>query len=115
MRNTPPTRTSHLHLHLHLHTHLHTKSDPETMTAKHPTKTTVEDWLDQLDPDAVPARDASHMRRIAAAVKAGAEAEAELTAAIQAARAAGDSWAMIGTAMGVSRQAAFQRFGKTAP
>ncbi|MCV7230678.1 hypothetical protein [Mycolicibacterium komossense] len=78
-------------------------------------QTDTEAWLDNLDVDPAKARDARHMRRIAAAAKALAGADAELDAAVAAAREAGDSWAMIGTALGVSRQAAAQRFGKVAP
>ncbi|MGS2808932.1 hypothetical protein [Nocardia sp. MW-W600-9] len=68
--------------------------------------------LDQLDPSTTPARDAKHFRGIIAARKKVAEAEAELRAAVKAARDAGDSWTVIGAALDTSRQAAFQRFGK---
>lgn len=57
-------------------------------------------------------RDASHFRRIIAARKGVADAEAELRAAVAAAREAGDSWTVIGAALDTTRQAAFQRFGK---
>ncbi|WP_200952744.1 MULTISPECIES: hypothetical protein [unclassified Nocardioides] len=40
------------------------------------------------------------------------DAEAELRAAVRAARAAGDSWAVIGAALETTRQAAYQRFGQ---
>ncbi|EHB53782.1 hypothetical protein MycrhDRAFT_4245 [Mycolicibacterium rhodesiae JS60] len=76
--------------------------------------TDTEAWLESLEVDPNKARDARHVRRIAAAAKAAADADAELTAAIAAARAAGDSWAMIGTALGVSRQAAIRRYGEGA-
>lgn len=79
------------------------------------TPTETEAWLDSLDVDPAKARDGRHLRRIAAAAKTLDEADAELTAAVVAAREAGDSWAMIGTALGISRQGAFQRFGKIAP
>lgn len=64
-----------------------------------------------FDPDTTTARDASHFRRIIAARQAIAAADAELRAAVGAARAAGDSWTVIGMALDVSRQAAEQRFG----
>ena len=70
-----------------------------------------ETGLDTIDPTTHPARDAEHFRRIIAANKALDAARRELDAAVAAAREAGDSWAVIGTALGVSRQAAFQRFG----
>ncbi len=60
-----------------------------------------------------PRRDAASFRRIIAARKAIADAEAELRAAVQAARNAGDSWAVIGVALSTTRQNAYQRFGKS--
>lgn len=71
----------------------------------------IEDFLDSVEP-AGPGRDATHIRRIIAAAKAVETADAELDAAVAAARAAGDTWDAIGVALGVSRQAAFQRFGQ---
>jgi len=69
--------------------------------------------LGDLDPAKTRARDAVHFRRIVAARKRVAEAEQELRDAVQAARDAGDSWTVIGAALDSSRQAAFQRFGKS--
>lgn len=68
--------------------------------------------LDLLDPAASPATDAQHFRRIIAARKGVDAAEAELRSAVAAARAAGDTWTVIGAALGTTRQAAFQRFGR---
>ncbi|MDV7192608.1 hypothetical protein [Mycolicibacterium fortuitum] len=85
------------------------------MATKHTDKTDVENWLDNLEVDPADARDARHMRRIAAAATALTNAEAELNTAVAEARKAGDTWAMVGTALGISRQAAYQRFGKVAP
>lgn len=45
---------------------------------------------------------------------AAIEVEAELQAAVQRAREAGRTWAEIGKVLGVTRQAAFQRFGRPA-
>jgi hypothetical protein len=73
---------------------------------------TVDDWLDSIEPDPADARDASRIRRIIAAAEARNTAEKELRAAVAAARAAGDTWDAIGVALGTSRQAAYQRFGK---
>lgn len=67
--------------------------------------------LDSLDMSSHPARDAACFRRIVAAQANVAAAEEELHEAVQAARSAGDSWAIIGAALDVSRQAAQQRFG----
>ncbi|HUL98801.1 MAG TPA: hypothetical protein VLU24_05165 [Mycobacterium sp.] len=73
----------------------------------------VEEWLDNLEVDPSDARDARHMRRISDAAAAVAAAQEELRAAVSAAREAGDTCAMIGVALGISRQAAYQRFGQS--
>jgi hypothetical protein len=76
------------------------------------TKTKAADHgLDNLDPAKTPARDATHFRRIIAARKNLATAEDELRQAVAAAREAGESWTVIGTALDTTRQAAYQRFG----
>lgn len=67
--------------------------------------------LDQLDVANRPARDAAHFRRILAAREKLAAAEKELRDAVNEARAAGDSWTVIGAALDTSRQGAQQRFG----
>ncbi len=50
------------------------------------------------------------------AVRTAAEVQARagelVAAAVQRARLAGDTWQQVGDALGISRQAAFQRFGK---
>lgn len=68
--------------------------------------------LDTLNPEAHPARDAVHFRRILTARTDVADAEAELRDAVKAAREAGDSWTVIAAALDTTRQAAQQRFGK---
>ena len=75
------------------------------------TQTTDGTGLDQLTPSTHPARDAQSFRAIRAALAHIDDAERELREAVRAARAAGDSWTIIGAALGTSRQAAFQRFG----
>ena len=72
----------------------------------------LEDSLDSVEPDPGEAYDATNIRRIIAANEALRAAQAELIAAVAAARLAGDTWDAIGVALGVSRQAAYQRFGK---
>lgn len=67
--------------------------------------------LDQLDSSTATARDAVHFREIITARKKVAQAEQDLREAVRAARAAGDSWTVIGAALDTTRQAAFQRFG----
>lgn len=77
------------------------------------TKTRADDTgLDALDPAISVARDATHFREIIAAFEAVDAAENELRAAVRAAREAGDSWTVIGAALGVTKQAAQQRFAK---
>lgn len=71
-----------------------------------------ESGLDTVSPKSHQARDAVHFRRIVAAVKAVEEADQSLREAVADARAAGDSWTIVGAALGTSRQNAFQRFGK---
>ncbi|MCA0307170.1 MAG: hypothetical protein LCH87_07365 [Actinobacteria bacterium] len=66
---------------------------------------------DQLDPAVHPARDAVHFRRILAARQGIADAEQELRDAAKAARDAGDSWAVIASALQTTRQAVQERFG----
>lgn len=68
--------------------------------------------LDQIDPDTTPSRDAATFRRIVRATETMNNAEAELVAAVRDARSAGDSWTTIAVALGTTRQAAQQRFGK---
>lgn len=68
--------------------------------------------LDGLDPSTTEARDATHLRRIVAAARGVEDAEAELRRVVADARADGESWSVIGAALGVSRQGAHQRFGR---
>ena len=70
----------------------------------------TEKWLDSLDPTQLDFRDASHVRAISAAAEALTEAEENLRKAVAEARAAGDSWTVIGAALGTSKQAAHERF-----
>ena len=68
--------------------------------------------LNAISPDTHPGLDAEPWRRILAARQAVSAAENELRAAVEAARAAGYSWTVIGAALDTTRQAAFQRFGR---
>ena len=69
--------------------------------------------LDDVDPATHHSCDATHFRRILAARRGIDDANEELRAAVQAARAAGDSWTVIGAALDTTRQAAYQRFGRS--
>lgn len=68
--------------------------------------------LEDLDPAVHRARDASGFRGIVTARHDLAAAEQRLRDAVAEARAAGDSWTIIGAALDISRQAAQQRFGR---
>lgn len=69
-------------------------------------------WLDSLDPDVTPADDPRDLRRIGLALTDMAEAERELTGAVAEARRNGRSWGEIAMVLGVSKQAARQRYGE---
>jgi hypothetical protein len=69
--------------------------------------------LDQVDPATHSASDATHFREIAAAAKTLQEDERRLVDAVRRAREAGDSWTIIGAALGMTRQGAYQRFGRS--
>lgn len=66
-----------------------------------------------LDPAAGPDRD-GHLRLIAAAARGETQARLILGQAVSSARGSGASWGAIGAQLGMSRQAAQQRFGATA-
>lgn len=74
----------------------------------------AQDWLDHLDPEITQADDPKELRRIGLAKRDIAHAESELHSAVQQARRAGFTWAEIGLTLGVTRQAAQERFGEPA-
>lgn len=80
------------------------------MSTTHDTRT----GLDEISPATHPARDASAFRDIRRAARAVETAQEDLRAAVREARRRGDSWTVIGVALGVSKQAAQQRFGSDA-
>ncbi|MDP9181648.1 MAG: sigma-70 family RNA polymerase sigma factor [Actinomycetota bacterium] len=69
-----------------------------------------EQLADQLDPANALVDDIADLRQIAADSEAVRADEARLREAVQVARAHGRSWNQIAVALGVSRQAARQRF-----
>ena len=71
------------------------------------------DWIesDDFGRDIDGLRDATPLRRIVAAHDALAQARANLDAEVRAAHLDGLSWTAIGAVLGISRQAARQRFG----
>jgi hypothetical protein len=72
----------------------------------------VDGTLLRLSPAPPVDREAADFRRISAARTAAAKAAAELDAAVSAARAKGDSWEVIGAALGTSARTARARFGQ---
>lgn len=77
------------------------------MTATHSAKT----GLDTISPATHSARNGSDFRAIRAAAKDVEQSQTALRDAVRRARENGDSWTIIGTALGISKQAAQQRFG----
>lgn len=73
-----------------------------------------EQLTDLLDPDDVEAYSMDDLRQVAVASDAVRDDEVRLREAVQAARAHGRSWNQISVALGVSRQAARQRFADRA-
>ncbi|GAB4672265.1 hypothetical protein MOKP101_48070 [Mycobacterium avium subsp. hominissuis] len=76
-----------------------------------PTAEEINACLDSEEINTADARDATHWRAIRAAVNAADDDE--LCAAVAATRDAGDSWAIIGIALGTSRQNAYSGSGTT--
>jgi hypothetical protein len=76
----------------------------------------AERWLDEMDPVVLadPASRADDLRDVGAALAEVAAAERHLAEAVEAARANGRSWGLIAIVLGVSRQAARDRFGGAA-
>jgi hypothetical protein len=86
-----------------------------TMTTQtvHPTRTQLshEDEVARLDnSDPKDWRPANHVRAVMDARDEVEAAEARLRKAVTDARDGGDSWVIIGAALGITRQAAQQRF-----
>lgn len=79
----------------------------------------VEAWLDSLDPDDAIAEDAQDLRDVAELTDSMEQLEQRLVDAVRRARVNGKSWTKIAIALGVSRQAARQRYmsliGETPP
>lgn len=74
----------------------------------------LEQLLAEIDLDLYPAEDPADLRRIGLAARELKHAKSELADAVSAARANGRSWGYIGLVLGISKQAAQQRFGDNA-
>jgi hypothetical protein len=70
---------------------------------------------EEFDPTGVPMDDTSDLRAVATAMDACRQAEIRLREAVEIARAHGRSWGRIATALGVTRQAARERFSPKVP
>lgn len=80
------------------------------MSTKH--QDDVGAWLDGLDPSTLDWKDATPLRRIAAAREAVEAAERELREAVQSASQLGHSWTAIGAYLGTSKQAAHRKYAR---
>lgn len=69
-----------------------------------------EKWADDLDPATAKVADLTELRAIAEAADAVRADEARVTEAVSIARAHGHSWNRIAVALGVTRQAARQKY-----
>lgn len=72
-----------------------------------------EQLADELDPTSSTVDDTGDLRAVAAAAEATRADEARLREAVEVARAHGRSWNHIALVLGVSRQAARQRFARS--
>ncbi len=70
----------------------------------------IDEFIDSIDPRTM--RDGKHLREIAEAHRAATDADIRLRAAVSEARAAGDSWTMIGLMLGTSKQNAYRKYGR---
>lgn len=69
-----------------------------------------DEWADDLDPATAKATDLTELRAVAEAADRVRADEAKVTEAVSIARAHGHSWNRIASALGVSRQAARQKY-----
>jgi hypothetical protein len=75
-----------------------------------------EEWADRLDPAKASVEDLSDLRDVAEAADAVRRDEAMLAETVARSRARGRSWNLLAVILGVSRQAARQRYkGKVGP
>ncbi len=74
----------------------------------------TETWLDGLDPEMLssPAADAADLRAIGDAMRAVAATDLDLADRVAEARANGRTWTQVAAVLGVSKQAARERFGE---
>ncbi len=71
----------------------------------------LEKWADEVDPADLKLMDTTSLKEVGRLAHQRDEIENELVQAVTAARDDSWSWAMIGLMLGVTRQAAQQRYG----
>ena len=71
----------------------------------------LEAWADNVDPDDLRETETGSLRTIAELAEQRNEVDNDLAAAVSAARNAGRSWSEIAAMLGVSKQAAQQKYG----
>ncbi len=76
----------------------------------------TEAWLDNLDPKSLasPESDGADLRAIGEALRTVAASDLRLAEQVAGARANGRTWTQIAAVLGVSKQAARERFGEPA-
>lgn len=74
----------------------------------------AEAWLNSLDPDMTPAEDTSDLREIGLALGELVDRQNRLEEAVVSARNNGRSWSEIGLVLGISKQAARERYARLA-
>lgn len=87
---------------------------PRTREELEKAATDAERWLESMDPATTPAEDPTDLRRIGLALRNLTDDQREVDEAVAAARENGRSWGEIGLVLGVSRQAARERYGRPA-
>jgi len=87
---------------------------PRTREELEKAATDAETWLESLDLAATPAEDPTDLRRIGLALRDLADDQREVDEAVAAARENGRSWGEIGLVLGISRQAARERYSQPA-
>lgn len=71
----------------------------------------LEEWADRVDYEDLEFAETSTLRTIAALVEQREKADEGLQTAVKAARESGRSWSEIGAMLGVSKQAAQNKYG----
>jgi hypothetical protein len=87
---------------------------PRTLEELEKAAADAEAWLEALEIEPGTAEDPADLRRIGVALRALADDQRALEEAVAAARKNGRSWSEIALVIGISRQAARERYGELA-